>query len=83
MSEPNCIVFLVDDDGAGITPEAASRATEPFFTTKLPGEGTGLGLAIAREIINHHRGTLSVAPLPGRGTRARVQLPAARQSDAS
>ncbi len=77
------VVFLVDDDGVGITAEAAARAMEPFFTTKQPGEGTGLGLAIAREIIDHHRGTLSVAPLSGRGTRARVRVPAARQGDAS
>jgi signal transduction histidine kinase len=69
------VVFVVDDDGTGITPEAVARAAEPFFTTKPPGEGTGLGLAIAKEIVHHHRGSLSVAPLPSRGTRARVRLP--------
>jgi len=78
----DAVVFVVDDDGAGITPEAALRATEPFFTTKLPGEGSGLGLAIAREIINHHRGTLSIAPLAARGTRARVRVPAASKGEA-
>jgi signal transduction histidine kinase len=79
----DAVVFVVDDDGAGITPEAALRAAEPFFTTKPPGEGTGLGLAIAREIIHHHRGTLSIAPLPGRGTRARVRVPAASKREAA
>jgi signal transduction histidine kinase len=76
-SENGSVVFAVDDDGVGITAEAASRAAEPFFTTKPPGEGTGLGLAIVKEIVHHHRGTLSVAPLPRRGTRALVKVPAA------
>jgi two-component system NtrC family sensor kinase len=69
------VAFVVEDDGAGITEEAARRATEPFFTTKPPEEGTGLGLAIASEIVNHHHGTLVLEPLPGRGTRARVEVP--------
>jgi signal transduction histidine kinase len=70
------VAFLVEDDGCGITEEAARRATEPFFTTKAPGEGAGLGLAIASEIVNHHHGTLTLEPLNGRGTRARVEVPA-------
>ena len=69
------VAFVVEDDGRGITPEEAARATEPFFTTKPPSEGTGLGLAIAREIVQHHRGTLVLEPRPERGTRARVEVP--------
>jgi signal transduction histidine kinase len=77
--------FVVTDDGMGITPEAAARATEPFFTTKPAGQGTGLGLAIAAEIVKHHGGNLSIAPKylngdhgPPRGTRASVELPAVK-----
>jgi two-component system NtrC family sensor kinase len=70
------VSFVVRDDGAGITEEAALRATEPFFTTKPEGKGTGLGLAITREIVHHHQGTLSVAARKdGRGTEARITLP--------
>lgn len=79
--------FVVTDDGAGITPEAAARATEPFFTTKPVGQGTGLGLAIAAEIVKHHGGQLSIAPRqpdgpgrPPRGTRASVELLAVKGS---
>lgn len=75
--------FVVVDDGVGITPEAAARAAEPFFTTKQPGHGTGLGLAIASELVKHHGGQLSIAPRSTqmgarnrtRGTRASVELP--------
>jgi signal transduction histidine kinase len=69
------VTFTVVDDGVGIPASSARRATEPFFTTKPAGEGSGLGLAIAQEIVGHHHGTLEIAPLPGQGTRARVEIP--------
>jgi signal transduction histidine kinase len=68
------VAFVVTDDGEGITPAAAARAKEPFFTTK--GHGTGLGLAIAHEIASTHRGTLSIGPRPTRGTEASISIPA-------
>jgi signal transduction histidine kinase len=68
-------LFVVTDDGEGITPEVAARATEPFFTTKSEGSGTGLGLAIANEIVKHHHGDLRLLPREGvRGTVATVEL---------
>jgi signal transduction histidine kinase len=74
------VSFVVTDDGAGISPEAAKRATEPFFTTKPAGKGTGLGLAIATEIVKHHRGTLDLAARKdARGTVATVRLPRPRE----
>jgi two-component system NtrC family sensor kinase len=74
------VALIVLDDGAGISPLAAARATEPFFTTKPDGQGTGLGLAIANEIIKHHHGTLALGPREDRahGTRAAVELPSVR-----
>jgi signal transduction histidine kinase len=74
-SDAEQVAFVVTDDGAGIRPEDAQRATEPFFTTKPEGAGTGLGLAIATEIVKSHRGRLSIAPSPGRGTRALIEIP--------
>ena len=69
------VAFTVVDDGVGITPEAAARATEPFFTTKAKGQGTGIGLAIASEIVKLHRGTLSLRPASPRGTTATLRVP--------
>ena len=75
------VTFSVTDDGSGITSETAARATEPFFTTKPEGLGTGLGLAITREIVHHHRGTLSLESRQGSpGTIASISLPPASAS---
>ncbi len=82
-AKDGAIVFTVADDGIGISPGAIQRATEPFFTTKAPGEGSGLGLAIAREIVGHHHGTLDLAPRANKGTRARVVVPCACVLEAS
>jgi signal transduction histidine kinase len=71
------VAIRVDDEGSGISPSDVDRVTEPFFTTKSREEGTGLGLAIAKEIVSSHRGTLTLAPRPPRGTRAAIALPAA------
>jgi signal transduction histidine kinase len=63
------------DTGTGIAAEDLARVGQPFFTTKQGG--TGLGLAIAQRIVERHGGTLSIESTPGRGTIARVVLPAA------
>jgi len=76
-SDAKRVTFVVTDDGAGIAPDAAARAKEPFFTTKAPGTGTGLGLAIASEIAKSLRGELTIAPNDARGTRASIEIPAA------
>ena len=75
------VAFVVIDDGSGITPENASHAKEPFFTTKAAGAGTGLGLAIASEIAKSHRGELTIAPNGARGTRACIEIPAIAQRE--
>ncbi len=66
------------DDGPGIAAEHLPRVGEPFFTTKEGG--TGLGVAIAQRIVERHGGTLSFDSAPGRGTIARVILPAAQSA---
>lgn len=72
----------VIDTGPGIPEKLLPRIFEPFFTTKgtaRRGEakGTGLGLAICREIIDHHRGQITVESEVGRGTTFNITLPAA------
>ena len=64
-----------EDNGPGIPKEDMKRLFSPFFTTKP--RGTGMGLAIARKIITAHGGTIMLDSVEGKGTTARVWLPAA------
>jgi signal transduction histidine kinase len=67
-------VVEFSDQGAGMAPEILPRVGEPFFTTKQGG--TGLGVAMAQRIVERHGGSLAFESVPGRGTTARVHLPA-------
>ena len=71
------VAIAVEDDGAGMSPDVAARAFEPYFTTKPPGVGTGLGLAICRELVGALGGTIGLESAPGTGTVVTVTLPAA------
>ena len=55
--------------------EIQPKIFEPFFTTKETGKGTGLGLAIAAQVVEDHRGTISVKSKPGSGSIFTVNLP--------
>lgn len=70
----------ITDSGCGIPKENLSRITDPFFTTKDPGEGTGLGLSITFNIIQEHRGSLEFESEPGKGTTVIVSLPIGKPS---
>lgn len=71
------LVFEVQDDGAGMSPDVLERATEPFYTTKDQGEGMGLGLFLARALAEQLGGRLELDSAPDRGTTVRLEVPAA------
>ena len=68
------VVFEIEDNGRGMTPEVAAMIFEPFFTHGKP-EGTGLGMPMARSVVDAHGGTIQVQSQPGQGTRFEVQIP--------
>ena len=70
------VAICVTDEGEGMSPEVAKRATEPFFTTK--GLGTGLGLAMVHGFVQQSQGRLDIESEPGRGTRVRMVFPVAQ-----
>jgi signal transduction histidine kinase len=74
-----CIRVRVEDDGAGISPEAREEIFKPFFSTKKGG--TGLGLSLAARIVEEHRGTLMLADptRSSRGTAFVIELPVASE----
>jgi two-component system, NtrC family, nitrogen regulation sensor histidine kinase NtrY len=60
------ILIQVEDHGPGIVPEALERIFVPFYTTKKTG--SGIGLAISRQIMNLHKGSLTVSSEPDQKT---------------
>ncbi len=69
------ITVKISDDGYGISAENLKKVTDPFFTTKAPGEGTGLGISIAASIIQKHKGTIQYKSEVGRGTTVTIKFP--------
>ncbi len=72
------VSFSVEDAGAGIAADVASRLYTPFFTTR--SEGMGLGLSLCRTVVEQHGGALDFeSPWPAggqAGCRFRFTLPA-------
>jgi signal transduction histidine kinase len=69
------VTVTVADSGGGMSEEVRRRATEPFFTTRAPGDGSGLGLAIVASIVAAHRGALTIDSAPERGTTVEIRIP--------
>lgn len=69
------LVIRVIDDGQGL-PENCSpaRLTQPFFTTKSPGEGTGLGLAIVQAVAEEQGGYFTLSNHVDGGCEACLML---------
>ena len=71
----NNVEIEIVDDGIGINEQDILKITDPFYTTKSPGEGTGLGLFISKSIIVEHKGTLAFKSVVNQGTTAITTLP--------
>jgi signal transduction histidine kinase len=71
----DAVRIRVQDTGQGMSAEVLARATEPFFTTKGPGQGTGLGLAQVYGTVRQIGGDMVISSEPGQGTTVDLYLP--------
>jgi len=69
------VLFVVQDDGPGISPEFVGKLFDPYVSSKAVGRG--LGLATVRTIIEAHGGAIQVTSDRGRnhGTTFQIFLP--------
>jgi PAS domain S-box-containing protein len=65
----------VVDTGAGMTPDVAARALEPFFTTRESDEHVGLGLAQVYGFARQSGGGVRIESAPGQGSTVSIFLP--------
>ncbi|MCM1045132.1 MAG: response regulator [Candidatus Gastranaerophilales bacterium] len=71
-------VFIVKDNGIGMTPGFVEHIFEPFereeSTTRTGIEGTGLGMAITKNIVEMMGGTITVQSEKGKGSEFKVEV---------
>lgn len=74
--------ITVEDTGIGIDQVHLPYIFDRFYQVDdnplVPGEGSGIGLAFVRELVELHKGGISVESKPGQGTRFRVILPGSK-----
>jgi len=71
--EKDLAVLVIQDTGRGMPQEVVEKVFVPFYTTKLGG--TGLGMVFVRQIVDEHRGTITLDSRLGRGTTVTIRLP--------
>jgi signal transduction histidine kinase len=71
--DKNHAVLIIKDTGRGMAAEVVNKVFIPFYTTKIGG--TGLGMVFVRQIVDEHRGTISLESKLGRGTIVTIKLP--------
>jgi nitrogen-specific signal transduction histidine kinase/CheY-like chemotaxis protein len=69
------VVLSVSDEGEGMPPEVASKAFDPFYSTKDVGKGAGLGLSTVYGFAKQAGGHAAIHSKPGEGTRVELYLP--------
>ncbi|WP_218508570.1 ATP-binding protein [Variovorax sp. dw_308] len=72
-------VLRVSDTGTGIPQAEVPRVFDRFHRVEgargRTHEGTGIGLALVKELVELHKGSVSVDSEPGRGTTFEVRIP--------
>ncbi len=71
--EPDTVLLMVVDQGAGMDAATREQVFEPFFTTKV--HGSGLGLSTVYSIVQQAGGSVTVESTEGKGSTFSVRLP--------
>lgn len=70
--EKHYAVIIIKDTGRGMPPEVVDKVFVPFYTTKIGG--TGLGMVFVRQIVDEHRGVITLDSQVGVGTTVTIRL---------
>ncbi len=67
------VIVIISDNGPGIDKLVLPKIFEPFYTTRE--SGTGLGLAIVSQLVESHKGGITVETVAGERTEFGITLP--------
>ena len=68
-------IVKIRDNGTGIEEKLLEKIFYPFYTTKTTSEAAGIGLYLSREIIQNHKGDITVASVKDEYTEFTITLP--------
>jgi signal transduction histidine kinase len=76
------VVFSIYDEGPGIPFNLQKKVCERFERAMDSSKisGLGLGLYLSKQIVESHRGEISLESLPGKWTKFTVRLPRKKQT---
>ena len=69
------LVFIVKDNGSGISIKDLPRVKDKFYKGKNSKSRNGIGLSICDEIVNLHNGSLEIESKENEGTEVVIKIP--------
>ncbi|MDP1995114.1 MAG: ATP-binding protein, partial [Ignavibacteria bacterium] len=69
---------IISDTGVGIPAQDLPFIFQKFYRVSRPGTeipGTGLGLALVKQIVDHHKGLITLQSEENKGTTLIIKLP--------
>jgi len=71
----NQFYFEVKNTGLGLSKEEQAKVFERFYQLNENKQGVGIGLALVKELVNLHKGKITVESIPDEWTTFKVALP--------
>ena len=79
-TDNNRLFFEIKNTGKGLSSEDLNNIFERFYQSNEQNQGTGIGLALVKELVELHKGTISVNSVPNAWTTFTVTLPVDKNS---
>ncbi len=76
----NLLHFEVKNSGKGLSNLELSKIFDKFYQINNHHQGAGIGLSLVKELVNLHKGTISVNSTPNEWTTFKISLPIDKNS---